>query len=361
MQIGNKLIGGKPYIIAECGVNHNGSLERAKQLIVAAAKAGADAVKFQTYTADDLVVKGTPKFWDWKGDADKKDQHEAYTALSNFPLTNYPELIKCCEENNIEFLSTPFSFEAATYLDSIGMKAFKIASSDMSTIPFLEHIGRFNKPILLSTGASTLEEIHQAVNAIEDTGNRQIIIMHCTLCYPTADEDANLEMIHTLEEEFPNYIIGISDHTLGPKPAIVAASFGARVIEKHFTVDKRLKVSADHWLSVNPKELAQIVSISKDLTLLRMFIEQQTNEYLFTLNGSNEKRVFECESETRKFDKRSIVSKVPILKDTVITEKMLTYKRPGTGIWPAETRFVIGKKALSDINADTTLTWEMIA
>lgn len=343
--IGNKTIGDGVYVIAEFGVNHNGSLERAKEGITKAARAGADAIKFQTYTADELVVKGTPKFWDWEGDKDKETQYDAYKAIGGFPYEWYPELIKCCEENNIEFLSTPFSFEAADFLHSIGMKAFKVASSDLSTLPYLEHIAKYGKPILLSTGSSTIEEIEEAVNAIKKAGNDDIVILHCTLCYPTKPEDANLNLIKSLKERFPEYPIGISDHTLGSLSSIIAAAMGAQVIEKHYTVDKTLPDSADHWLSVDPKELAEIVEGAKLVTVLA---------------GSDQKRVFESEKETRIYDKRSIVSKTDIPKGTAIKEEMITYKRPGTGIWPAYKDKVLGMVAKEDIKNDTTLQWEML-
>jgi sialic acid synthase SpsE len=342
IKIGDKVLGEKPYIIAEFGVNHNGSFERAKEAIVAAAQAGADAIKFQTYTADELVVKGTPKFWKSEGGDIGNDQYEAYKALGGTPYEWYPELMKICEDNGIEFLSTPFSIKAADYLNSIGMKAFKVASSDLSTLPYLEHIAKFGKPILLSTGASTMEEIHEAVETIENAGNTQIVVLHCTLCYPTKPEDANFNMIRTLSKEFPFYAVGISDHTLGVESSIVAAAYGAQVIEKHFTVDKTLPDSADHWLSVDPSELKEIVDRSS------------------VYGGYSEKFVLDCENETRIYDKRSLVSACDIIKGTVITKDMITYKRPGTGIWPKFLPIVVGKKALIDIKEDTTLTWDLI-
>lgn len=351
MKIGNKEIGYGTYVIAEFGVNHNGSLERAKEGIRKAAEAGADAIKFQTYTADELVVRGTPKFWEFEGD-NGKNQHDAYSEIGGFPLEYYPELIKCCKENNIEFLSTAFSFEAADYLNSLGMAAFKVASSDMSHLPFLTHIAKFGKPIILSTGASTMEEIKEAVDTILEAGNNQIIILHCTLCYPTMYkdrevhyEDANLNIINTLAMEFPHLPIGISDHTQTSFSSVIARAMGACVIEKHYTVDKTLGKSADHWFSVDPKELKEIVDGCKQVV---------------TLAGSAHKRVFECEEETRKYDKRSIVSKVAIPAGTTITEEMLTYKRPGTGIWPKYNKLVIGKKANQDIPADTILQWTLL-
>lgn len=343
IKIGNKTIGNEPYVIAEFGVNHNGSLERAFEGIKKAAIAGADAIKFQTYTADELVVKGTPKFWDWEGDKQHESQYDAYKAIGGAPYEWYPQIMKCCEENNIEFLSTPFSIEAADYLNKIGMKAFKIASSDMSTIPFLEHVARFGKPIILSTGASTLEEIEQAVIAIEKQGNDKIILLHCTLSYPTKPEDANLNLIQTLKVF--GYPVGLSDHTLSFRTSIPAVAIGAKVLEKHYTTDKTLPDSADHWLSVNPEELADYVGNA---------------HATYKMMGSRVKQVFACEEGTRKYDKRSIVTKVAIPKGTVITREMLTFKRPGTGIWPDEINNVIGMVPVEDIKEDTTLTWEKL-
>src|SRR3990167_5372939 len=178
MNIGSKQIGGKVYVIAEFGVNHGNDLELAKEGIRKAAWAGADAIKFQTYTADELVCKGTPRWWDHES-AEGMDQHQAYEVLGNFPKEWYPELIKECEANNIEFLSTPFSIEAADYLNELGMKAFKVASSDMSTLPYLAHIAKFGKPILLSTCASTIDEIREAIKTIQEAGNNQIVVLHC--------------------------------------------------------------------------------------------------------------------------------------------------------------------------------------
>jgi N-acetylneuraminate synthase len=347
IKIGDKILGEHPYTIAEAGVNHEGSLERAKDLIIKASLAGASAIKFQTYTADELVCKKTPKFWEHDGDKDK-DQHDAYTALGNEPRWWYPELMKCCEENNIEFLTTCFSIETADYFNELGMKAFKVASSDMSTLPYLEHIAKYGKPILLSTGAATMEEIHEAVDTIRGVGNNQIVLLHCTLCYPTMYkdhdihyEDANLNLIATLKKEFPDLVIGISDHTQTPFSSVIAYALGADVIEKHYTVDKTLLKSADHWFSVDPQELKMIVDGCKYVEILR---------------GESEKKVFDCEKETRLYDKRSIVSKVEIKKGEIITEEMITYKRPGTGLYPKFKNLVVGQKALRDIESDRPIT-----
>jgi N,N'-diacetyllegionaminate synthase len=343
MKIGNKSIGKRTYIIAEFGVNHNGSLARAKEGIRKAAKAGADAIKFQTYKASDLVVKGTPKFWDAESKVDEGlNQYEAYEMLEGFKDEWYPILIDYCEEHGIEFLSTPFSKEAADMLDAIGMKAFKVASSDMSTIPYLQHIAQYKKPILLSTGAATLQEIKQSVRAIEEAGNDQIAILHCTLSYPTKDEDANLEVIRTLTKEFPFHDIGLSDHTLGAFPAALSCAFGATIIEKHFTVNKSLDKSADHWLSVDPKELKEIVDTVRRIEVLK---------------GIPEKLVLTAEKETRMYDKRSIVAAEDIPRGAIVTREMLTFKRPGTGLWPEKAHKLVGRRASKNIKADTILEW----
>lgn len=329
------------FIIAEFGMNHNGSVEQAKEGIRAAAKAGANAIKFQTYTADELVCKGTPKFWNYEED-EGQNQYEAYEKLGKIDYKDYPELVKCCEENNIEFMSTPFSIEASNFLNELGMKMFKVASSDLTFLPMIENIAKFDKPILLSTGASTMEEIHEAVNTIKKYHNK-IIILHCTLCYPTKPEDDNLSVIQTLKKEFPDLKVGISDHTQGVFSSAIAYAMGADVIEKHFTIDKNLKGNADHWFSIDPKDLEELVCLCRDIKIL---------------SGSPEKRVLECEKDTRVYDKRSIVSNKFIPKDTVITEEMITWKRPGTGISPKEN--IIGKVALEDIEEDIPIQWSMI-
>lgn len=356
----------KVLIIAEAGVNHLNSLNKARELIIAAKHAGADAIKFQTYTADELVVRGTPKFWDWEGDKKWESQYDAYDHLGGFPFEYYPELLALGEELNIEVLSTPFSIEAADKLNEMGMKSFKIASSDMSTLPLLRHIASFNKPILLSTGAATMSEIHEAVNTIREFHNK-IVILHCTLCYPTKPEDANLNLLQTLREEFPENVIGISDHTLGVTQTLLAKDFGATVIEKHFTLDKNLPDSADHWLSVDPAELKQIVEShiykyrqrGPEKKMIPINWEEDKDDKMWApYLGSKEKKVFDCEKETRKYDKRSWVSKQFIPKGTTLNEDMLTWKRPGTGIWPNED--IVGRTATEDIPQDTTLTWDLI-
>src|SRR3990167_1529328 len=218
MKIGNYAINeiSDPYIIAEAGVNHNGSYELAVHLVDEAVKAGAHAIKWQIYKADTLCTRNAPRFWNWDGEEVLfGTQYDSYSQLDKFPLEDYRRLSHYCKEKGIEFLATPFDEEAVKFLESIQVAAYKIASCDCNNIPFIRLIAKTQKPILLSTGASTPEDIKLAVNTIMAEGNQQIALLHCILKYPTEAEDANLEMIKTLKNYFPKCAIGFSDHTLG--------------------------------------------------------------------------------------------------------------------------------------------------
>jgi len=348
IKIGAKFVGASDptYVIAEAGVNHNGSLARAKDLIKKAAKAGADAIKFQTYTAEKLVTKKAPRFWDWKGEKKKAGtQYDSYSLLDKFPLRYYPELIRTCRKYGIEFLSTPFDEDSADALVKFGMKAIKVSSSDVTNLQFLSHLAKHKIPILLSVGASTMGEIEDAVSTIEKTGNKKIVIMQCTLIYPTPFEHANLRVIPTLASIFPEYPTGLSDHTLGTHIPPAAVALGARVIEKHYTVDKTLPASPDHHLSVDPPELKEMI---------------QAIRHVEAALGVSRKYVLPAERHTYLYDKRSLVTACDIRKGQKITKAMLAYKRPGTGIRPKFLDDVIGRVARNDIPADTTITWGMV-
>ena len=350
IKVGKRYIGPNDptYVIAEAGVNHNNSLKRAKELIVKAAKSGADAIKFQTYKADRLVTKKAPRFWEWDGEPiSDGTQHDSYETMdvSKFPLKHYPELIKTCKKHDIEFLSTPFDEDSADALIKLGMKAIKVSSSDVTNIPFLKHLAKSKVPIFLSAGASTIGEIEEAVAAIESTGNKKIVVMQCTLHYPTKFEDANINVIPTLAKIFPRYTIGLSDHTLGTHVPPAAVALGARVVEKHYTTDKSLPNSPDHHLSVDPEELKEMIDAIR---------------HVEAALGTSEKFVLPCEAKTYKYDKRSLVTNCDIKKGQKITKKMITYKRPGTGIRPKFVDIIVGRVAQKDIPEDTTLTWEMV-
>lgn len=334
----------KTIISAEAGVNHNGELDLALRLIREAAEAGADVVKFQTYKAEKLVTKSAPRFWDRKED-EGKTQFEAYKELDDFPFEHYATLKAECDKLGIEFTSTPFDMESAKFLADVGMKSCKVASADITYLPYLEYIAGLFDEIVLSTGASTLGEIDDAVRTIRDAGNNNIVLLHCTLKYPTNPEDANLRAITTLKILYPDLRVGLSDHTLGIAVALAAVALGAEWVEKHYTVDKTLPKNADHWLSIDTDELRALVKGAKEVTRAM---------------GSPVKEVKECEQETRMYDKRSITTLCDIKKGEVFTDKNLTCKRPGTGISPKHWDIVIGRESRFDIKEDTTITWKLI-
>ena len=332
----------KCVLIAEAGVNHNGSLRLAEKLIVKAKEAGADIIKFQTYKADKLVTKKSPRFWNWKGEKKKNGtQYDSYKNLDSFNKTQYVQLVKLCKKNNIEFMSTPFDIDAVKMLDKLGMKGFKVASCDLNNYPLLEEIIKTKKPILLSTGASNLNEVRKTVKFLEKKGVKKLCLMQCTLSYPTEKKDVNLSVLLKFKKEFKKYLVGLSDHTLGVNVPISSVLLGSNVIEKHFTVDKTLKKSADHWLSVNPKELNQI----------RVGVDELMEAY-----GDGEKKVLESEKNTRKFARRSIVAKSLILKNETLTRENLTQKRPGDGIEPSRIYEVLGKKAKKNFFIDEKIS-----
>jgi len=355
IKISNKVISeaSRTFLIAEAGVNYYDiakkeniePIEAAKLMIKDAANAGADAIKFQTYKAEKIASKYSPAYWDTAKES-TKSQYELFKKYDKFGEKEYKELAKYAKEKNIIFMSTPFDEEAVDFLDGL-MPVFKISSSDITNIPFIRYIAKKQKPVFLSTGASTIKEIRDAVSTIEKEGNDKVVIMHCILNYPTKYENANLGMIMHLQKLFPNYLVGYSDHTL-PDPCMVilttAALLGAKVIEKHFTLDKTLPGN-DHYHSMNTEDLRRFVN---NLRLLEKIIGRKIKEPL------------ESESSARKYARRSIVAKIDIPEDTIITEDMVTFKRPGMGISPKFLEKVIGKKAKKFIGKDEIIEWDCL-
>jgi len=341
----------RPFVVAEAGVNYYDiakkenieAIEAAKLMVKEAANAGADAIKFQTYKAEKLASKYSPAYWDTAKES-ARSQYELFKKYDKFGEDEYRELAKYAEEKDIVFMSTPFDEDAVDFLDEL-MPVFKISSSDITNIPFIRYIAKKQKPIFLSTGASTIEEIKEAVYAIENEGSNQTVILHCILNYPTKYENANLGMIKHIKKEFPNYLVGYSDHTL-PDPSMIvlttAVLLGARVIEKHFTLDKTLPGN-DHYHSMDPNDLEKFI---KNIKLLEKII------------GEEEKKPLETEATSIKYARRSIVAKKKIPKGTVIERDMLTFKRPGTGISPKFIDKIIKRKARRDIKKDEIVRWD---
>lgn len=332
----------RPYIIAEAGVNHEGSMETAKRLVDEAAEGGANAIKFQTYKADTLASRHSPAYWDTSKEA-TLSQHELFSKHDKFWKKEMEQLKEYCDQRNIEFMSTPFDVESAQFLNEL-MSVFKISSSDITNKPFIKYLCSFNKPIILSTGASELWEIQEAVSWIEEAGN-PIALLHCVLNYPTPDENANLGMIRGLRKAFPDKLIGYSDHTMPAdmKVCEMAALLGSAIIEKHFTHDKSLPGN-DHYHAMNVHDL-------------KLF--QQSMDRVFGLLGEFRVKALEDEEISRKNARRSLIAKYDLKAGQEITENDLTFKRPAYGISPRSIDELVGRKVLKDIPEDTVLHWNM--
>jgi N-acetylneuraminate synthase len=334
----------RPFVIAEAGVNHEGSMEIAKRLIHEAAQAGADAIKFQTYKADTIAVRKSPAYWDLAKEP-TTSQHELFSKYDTFWKEEFEQLRVLCEAAGIEFMSTPFDVESATFLNDL-MGTYKVASADLTNLPFIRHICSFGKPVLLSTGASDLWEITEAVGTIKGAGN-PLALMHCVLNYPTDRTSANLGMIVDLRQRFPEAMIGYSDHTT-PDPEMtvltIAVLLGARVLEKHFTHDKTLPGN-DHYHAMNKDELVSFRTRMDDV---------------FSIVGSFEKHAMPSEAPARLHARRSLVAARAIKRGALIGPDDLTWKRPAHGISPREYDDVIGRTARQDIAEDEILEWAML-
>ena len=335
-----QLKSGAPFFIAEAGVNHLGSIELARKLIREASKAGAHAIKFQSYKAKNLTTKDAPRFWDWEGEEKPEgSQYDSYSILDSFGESEHLELKNICDEYDIEFMSTPFDVEATDYLDRVGINAYKIASCDVTNHPLLEHVASKGKIVMLSTGASNIQEIREAVDILKK-GTDMIVVMHCNLKYPTPDDEINLNMIKHLQTEFPDCLIGLSDHTMNLMTPVFAHMLGANICEKHYTVDKTLDKSADHWLSVDPSDIREII---------------ESYELATKMLGSGEKECTLGEERARMYARRSIVLEQSIEAGEEFTHKNLACKRPGTGIAPKYLSQLIGKKSARSLEKDHIL------
>ena len=334
----------RPFVIAEAGVNHEGSMELARRLVDEALEGGADAIKFQTYKASTIASKDSPYYWDITKEP-TRSQFELFSKYDKFWKKEYEELALYCEKAGIEFLSTPFDVESAKFLNDM-MGVFKISSSDLTNLPFIKYLCDFGKPIILSTGAAYKWEVVQAVEQIEKSGNR-LCLMHCVLNYPTLDRNANLGMIRDLIRTFPAHVPGYSDHTLPADmhPLEVATLLGAAVLEKHFTHDKSLPGN-DHYHAMD----------KSDLQLFRKKMERT-----FELLGSFELTALDEEAPARANARRSLVAMRDIPEGKQIEEGDLTWKRPASGISPREMEVVLGKKATRNILEDEVLKWSMLS
>ena len=324
----------KTYIIAEAGINHNGDIQTAFKMVEAAKNAGCDCIKFQTYKTELLVTRDAPKA-DYQK-ANTNNSEGQYEMLKRLELSfgDFVKIKEYCDKCDIDFMSTPFDLESADFLDEL-VSIYKISSGDITNKPLIEHISGKGKRIIISTGMSTLEEVREAIDWINGQNNNDIVLMHCTSNYPTAFEDVNMQAMITLKNTFA-YPVGYSDHTLGIVVPIMATSLGASVIEKHFTLDKRMS-GPDHKASMDVNELHQMVNS------IRIVEEAQ---------GSGKKSFVMSEISTRNVARKSIVYNCNINAGELITEESLTVKRPGYGLPPKYMDSIIGKKLKRTVAKD---------
>ena len=325
------------FIIAEAGVNHNGSVELAKKLIDIAIKSGADAVKFQTFKAENFVSKNASKA-DYQKHTTKKSESQ-FEMIKKLELNvdAHIELIEYCNNKNIMFLSSPFDLDSIDLLNELGLGIFKIPSGEITNLPYLRHIGSLGKKVILSTGMSTLDEVGEALSILIKAGTNKedITVLHANTMYPTPIIDVNLKAMLTIQKEF-DVAVGYSDHTLGIEVGIAAVAIGASVIEKHFTLDKDMD-GPDHKTSLKPKEL-------KGMVLAIRNIEKAL--------GSNEKKPSPSESVNIEVVRKSIVASQNIRKGDLLTDTNMTIKRPGNGISPMQWDETVGVVAFKDYNTD---------
>ncbi|MDI6710306.1 MAG: N-acetylneuraminate synthase [Thermoanaerobacterales bacterium] len=332
------------FIIAEGGVNHNGDPELARRLVDTAREAGADAVKFQTFAPEQLVAAGAARAAYQQANMPDRDESQL-EMIRRLALSGeaFRELKEYCDRAGIMFLSTPFDYQSVDLLYDLGVPLFKVGSGELTNYPLLEYIAGKGKPVIVSTGMATLGEVEQALVVVREAGAQDVTLLHCTSSYPTPYEDVNLRAMVTLERAF-GVPVGYSDHTPGFEVAVAAAALGARVVEKHFTLDRNLE-GPDHKASLEPGELTAMVRAIR---------------HVEAALGDGFKRATPAERDTIRAARRSLVAARHIVAGELITADNLTLKRPGTGIPPAMWDIVIGRRARVDIPADTVLTWEMV-
>ena len=325
----------KVFIIAEAGVNHNGSIEIARKLVDEAALAGADAVKFQTFKAENLVSKDAKKA-DYQMETTDGNESQ-FDMLKKLELTPdmHRELIEYCSQKNIMFLSTPFDIDSLRYLLQCGIEIIKIPSGEITNYPYLREVGRTGRPVVLSSGMSGLDEVKAAVNVLREYGSRDITVLHCNTEYPTPYSDVNLKAMLTIKEEL-GVAVGYSDHTPGIEVAVAATALGAVVIEKHFTLDKNMQ-GPDHKASLEPHELCEMIRQIRNVELAL---------------GDGLKVPSESEKKNIDIVRKSIVAKKVIKQGDLFTEDNITTKRPGNGISPMRWNEIIGQRAVRDFGAD---------
>ncbi len=345
IRIGARAVGDHEpcFVVAEAGVNHNGSLERALNMIRAAKRCGADAIKFQSFHADDLATSAARLArYQRRTGVRVASQLEMLQRLA-LAEEEQAKLFDLCHREGIEFLSTPFDDRSAVFLHELGVPAFKVASGDLTNLPFLRLIARFRKPMIVSTGMARWEEVVEALRTIRTSGNPRIVVLQCTTAYPEPAEEANLRVIAEYRRRLRT-LAGFSDHTTGLTAGIAAVAVGACIVEKHFTLNRKLR-GPDHLASLEPRELEEFIL--------------QIREAERSL-GDGRKRLMPSERENVVVARKSVVARIDIPAGKRITAADLTCKRPGSGIPPPQMERVIGRLARRDIPANTLIAWSQV-
>ncbi len=344
IKIGNKKISedSPVFIIAEAGVNHNGRLDLALKLVDAAKEAGADAVKFQTFKAEGVMTENVPMAEYQKKNTGKTESMLDMVRKFELKYEDFRKINKYCDRKKIMFLSTPHSgSESVDFLHSLKVPAFKFGSGDLNNLPVLRYAAKFKKPMILGTGMADMAEVKEAINCAKKAGNDKIIVLHCTTNYPCPVEEVNLRAMQTMMRDL-DVLVGYSDHTLGIQVPIMAATLGACVIEKHFTLDKNL-AGPDHKASLEPGELKEMVGAVRNVEKIL---------------GSSIKKPMKSEKEIAKVARKSIVTLNHIKKGEIFSPENIGIKRPGIGIEPKFFDKILGKKAKKDLQKDALVRWE---
>ena len=324
------------YLIAEIGVNHGGDMELANKMILAAKASGADAVKFQTFTAEALVSKGTPKVRYQESTTSKDETHYEMIRKLELKREHHKPLMEFCHKVGVDFISTPYDLDSASFLHELGVGIFKTASADIVDLPLQSLLAKTGKTVIVATGMATMEEIREVTDIYSAAKNSNLALLHCVSNYPCSDASLNLRVITSLQSAFPNSLVGFSDHSVGAQAGALSIALGAKIIEKHFTLDKNL-VGPDHKASATPEEFLELAHAVRKAEISL---------------GSPEKFCQEEEKQMAAVSRKSIVARYPIKAGERITVENIMMKRPGTGMRANRIPFLIGKKAKRSMEAD---------
>ncbi|MBU2510502.1 N-acetylneuraminate synthase [bacterium] len=340
MGLGKNVTSKRCNIIAEIGVNHNGDLDLAYKMIDVAKSCGADAVKYQTFSADALVTYNTPKVAYQNNTTSTEESHYEMIRKLELPWEDHHSLFQFCKSIGIEFISTPYDIESALFLDELGVQTYKTASADIVDLPLHELLAGLDKPVIIATGMASLGEIETVISLYRERNNNKVTLLHCVSNYPCSDASLNLRVMATLQQAF-HVPVGFSDHSIGSDAAMIAIALGATVIEKHFTLDKDM-TGPDHKASADPKEFSELVQKIRKTELML---------------GSPVKRIQTEECQMAEVSRKSVTLSKSMMRNEIIERSHLSMKRPGTGLSASDIPKLLGKKVRSNFPKNHQLKW----